>query len=144
MSASRRFLPAARASLLALAMASPLAFAGHLNILLNADLDGRQGVNTRGNNAIVGDPAGRGEWNGSGIDENRHTLGYNLPVKRIDGLAMAPGHWPCSAYPPRHDRRTRPGRRPYRVAAGRAVGGLHRWSGHAGAVCADQLQLGGC
>ena len=33
MSASRRFLPAARVSLLALAMASPLAFAGHLNIL---------------------------------------------------------------------------------------------------------------
>ena len=92
MSASRRFLPAARVSLLALAMASPLAFAGHLNILLNADLDGRQEVNTSGNNAIVGDPAGRGEFYAFGIDENRHTLCYNLQVKRIDELAMAPGN----------------------------------------------------
>ena len=58
MSATRRFLPSARVSLLALAMASPLAFAGHLNTLLNASLDGRQEVNTTGNNAMVGDPAG--------------------------------------------------------------------------------------
>ena len=92
MSSSRRFLRTARLGLLALAVASPLAFAGHLNILLNADLDGRQEVNTSGNNAIVGDPSGRGEFYAFGIDENRHTLCYNLQVKRIAELDMAPGN----------------------------------------------------
>ena len=92
MSAPRRFLPSARVSLLALAMASPLAFAGHLNILLNASLDGRQEVNTTGNNAMVGDPAGRGEFYAFGIDENRYTLCYNLQVKHIDELSLAPGN----------------------------------------------------
>lgn len=92
MSAPRRRLPSARVSLLALVMASPLAFAGHLNILLNADLDGRQEVSTAGNNAMVGDPAGRGGFYAFGIDENRHTLCYNLQVKNIDELSLAPGN----------------------------------------------------
>jgi hypothetical protein len=40
----------------ALAVAAPLALAGHLNRLLTADLDGRQEVNTTDSRALVGDP----------------------------------------------------------------------------------------
>jgi hypothetical protein len=81
----------ARTGLLSLAIAAPLAFAGHLNALLSADLDGRQEVNTSGNNAIVGDPDGRGEVYMFGIDANRDTLCYSLQVKRIAELDLAPG-----------------------------------------------------
>jgi hypothetical protein len=44
------------------------AMAGHLNVVLNADLDGREEVNTSGNNAIIGNPDGRGEIYVFGID----------------------------------------------------------------------------
>jgi hypothetical protein len=96
MQALRRLTPLARTGLLALAIAAPLAFAGHLNRLLSADLDGRQEVNTSGNNAIVGDPDGRGEFYIFGIDsvggtDNSRVLCYNLQVKRIGELDLAPG-----------------------------------------------------
>lgn len=92
-----RLMPAARAGLLALAFVSPLAMAGHLNTLLNAQLDGREEVNTSENNAIVGDPRGRGEFYVFAIDsaggaDNSRVLCYNLQVKRIDELELAPGN----------------------------------------------------
>lgn len=86
----------ARSALIALSVAAPLAFAGHLNRLLNADLDGRQEVNTSGNQAIVGDPDGRGEFYVFAIDsvggiDNSRVLCYNLQVKRIGELDLPPG-----------------------------------------------------
>lgn len=92
----RRLIPLARTGLLTLAIAAPLAFAGHLNRLLSADLDGRQEVNTSGNNAIVGDPNGRGEFYVFAIDsaggvDNSKVLCYNLQVKRIAELDLPPG-----------------------------------------------------
>ena len=86
-----------RTSLLSLAVAAPLAFAGHLNTLLNADLDGRQEVrNGASSNGIVGDPNGRGEFYVFAIDsvptsDNSKVLCYNLQVKRIAELEMPPG-----------------------------------------------------
>ncbi len=88
------------AALVSLAVAAPLAIAGHLNALLTADLDGRQEVNTSGNSAIVGDPDGRGEFYTFSIDNtattpisvNPNVLCYNLQVKRIAELDAAPGN----------------------------------------------------
>ena len=93
----QRLTPTVRAGLLALAVIAPVAMAGHLNALLNADLDGRQEVNSSGNNAIVGDPDGRGEFYVFAIDsvgstDNSRVLCYNLQVKRIGELEMAPGN----------------------------------------------------
>ena len=83
----------AAASLAVLTVAAPLALAGHLNILLNTDLDGRQEVAAGAtSNAIVGDPNGRGEFYAFGIDGNPNTLCYNLQAKRIAELDMAPGN----------------------------------------------------
>ena len=90
MSKIHRIAPLARKAVLSLALVAPLAFAGHLNTLLNAELDGRQQVNTSGNNAMVGDPRGRGEVYVFGIDANRDTLCYNLQAKRIAELELAP------------------------------------------------------
>ena len=86
-----------RLGLVALAVVAPLAVAGHLNRLLTADLDGRQEVNTSGNNAIVGDADGRGEFYVFAIDsvgatDNSKVLCYNLQVKRIAELELAPGN----------------------------------------------------
>lgn len=80
----------ARKGLLSLAFVAPFAIAGHLNTLLNAELDGRQQVNTTGSNAIVGDADGRGEFYAFGIDANKDTLCYNLQVKRIGELDLPP------------------------------------------------------
>lgn len=86
----------ASASFVILAVAAPLALAGHLNRLLNADLDGRQEVKTDATNrAMVGDPDGRGEFYVFAIDsvggvENSRVLCYNLQVKRIGELELGP------------------------------------------------------
>ena len=92
-----RFKPLlAAASLAVLTVAAPLALAGHLNILLNADLDGRQEFSAVAtSNAIVGDPNGRGEFYVFQIDstaavDNSKVLCYNLQVKRIGELELAP------------------------------------------------------
>jgi CHRD domain len=90
MSKIHRIAPLARKAVLSLALVAPLAFAGHLNTLLNAQLDGRQEVDTSGNNAMVGDPRGRGEFYAFGIDANLDTLCYNLQAKRIGELELAP------------------------------------------------------
>lgn len=92
MSMLQRLSPLARRGLLSLALVAPVAFAGHLNPLLNAELDGRQEVGAKGNNAIAGDPNGRGEVYVFGIDANKDTLCYNLQAKRIAELDMAPGN----------------------------------------------------
>ena len=86
----------AAASLAIMAVAAPLALAGHLNILLNADLDGRQEVAAGAtSSAMVGDPNGRGEFYVFQIDstaavDNSRVLCYNLQVKRIGELELAP------------------------------------------------------
>jgi CHRD domain len=93
-----RTIPAlARASLLSLAVAAPLAIAGHLNTVLEAELDGREQVGSAGTMAIVGDPDGRGEFYLFGIDglpgqpnPNPNLLCYVLTVKKIGELDLAP------------------------------------------------------
>ena len=90
MSRIRRFTPLARVGLVSLALAAPLAIAGHLNVLLNADMDGREEVNTGNNNAVVGDPDGRGEAYVFGIDGRTDVVCYNLRVRRIAELDQAP------------------------------------------------------
>ncbi len=89
----------ATASLIALGgvvtavMLSPLgAFAGHTNTVLNADLDGRAEVGTGTNNAIVGDPNGRGEVYVFGIDGDPNTLCYVLLVDKIEPATAAHIH----------------------------------------------------
>ena len=92
-----RFTPTlATASVAVMTVAAPLALAGHLNILLNADLDGRQEIAAGAtSSAMVGDPNGRGEFYVFQIDStsavnNANVLCYNLQVKRIGELDLAP------------------------------------------------------
>jgi hypothetical protein len=80
----------AKAALAGAVLATPLAFAGHLNVLLNAQLDGREEVGPAGNLAIAGDPDGRGEAYVFGIDGRNDVVCYNLTVRRIAGLDQAP------------------------------------------------------
>jgi hypothetical protein len=76
----------------AAALGTGLTWAGHLNAVLEAQLDGREEVGSAApNRAIVGDPDGRGEIYVFGIDGDPTTLCYVLIVKKIDELAMAPG-----------------------------------------------------
>lgn len=81
---------------LALALAAgalaPPAVAGHLNIVLDADLSGRNEVGTGGDNRIVGDPRGRGEGYVFGIDNNTTTICYLIEVEGIGELHEAPGN----------------------------------------------------
>lgn len=81
------------AAVMALAVWAPQASAGHLNIVLKADLDGREEVRTDApSNAIVGDPDGRAEAYVFGIDGDPMTLCYLLvSVKKIGELPLAPG-----------------------------------------------------
>jgi hypothetical protein len=77
---------------LALFLLAVPALAGHLNIVLEADLDGNDEVRTGAtNNAIVGDPNGEGEVFVFGIDGDPLTLCYVLEAEAIDELDMAPG-----------------------------------------------------
>jgi hypothetical protein len=72
--------------------AAGVTWAGHLNAVLEAQLDGREEVATGATNrAIVGDPDGRGEIYVFGIDDDPKTLCYVLIVKKIGELGMAPG-----------------------------------------------------
>jgi hypothetical protein len=80
----------AKAALASAVLATPLAFAGHLNVLLNAQLDGRDEVSAPGSMAIAGDPDGRGEAYVFGIDGRTDVICYNLTVRRIAGLELAP------------------------------------------------------
>ncbi len=88
-----RTLPSlAAAGLACLALAAPLAQAGHSNIVLEAELNGREEVSPDGTMALVGDPNGRGEAYVFGIDKDPTTLCYLLVgVKKIAELKMPPG-----------------------------------------------------
>jgi hypothetical protein len=69
------------------------ALAGHLNIVLTAELDGRSEVATGASDQrIVGDPRGRGEAYVFGIDGDTRTLCYVLQVERIAELEQGPGN----------------------------------------------------
>lgn len=92
MRVSELLSPKARFGLLSLAVVAPLAIAGHLNLVLTADLDGREEVNTSGTSAIVGDPDGRGEIYVTGIDGDPNVLCYVLLAKKIGELGMPPGN----------------------------------------------------
>lgn len=92
-----RFKPAlAAASVAILGVAAPLAMAGHLNILLNAELDGRQEVAADpSSKGPAGDKNGRGEFYVFQIDstptvDNSKVLCYNLQVKKIAELDQPP------------------------------------------------------
>ncbi len=80
--------------LLALAAWTANAHAGHLNIVLEAQLDGREEVSTGAtNSAMVGDPKGRAQAYVFGVDNKPDTLCYLIvDVKQIDEIKMAPGN----------------------------------------------------
>lgn len=80
--------------LLSLATWTQHAVAGHLNPVLEAALDGREEVRTdAANNAMVGDPDGRGKGYVFGIDEDTLTLCYALvDIKKVGELDQAPGN----------------------------------------------------
>lgn len=72
--------------------AAGLAWAGHTNAVLEAQLDGREEVAAGAtNNAIAGDPDGRGEIYVFGVDGDPTTLCYVMIVKKIGELSQAPG-----------------------------------------------------
>ena len=78
---------------LAAATLAPAAWAGHLNIVLEASLDGREQVSADATNReMIGDPDGRATAYVFGIDNDPLTLCYALvDIKRIAELAMPPG-----------------------------------------------------
>jgi hypothetical protein len=77
---------------LALCVAAFPALAGHLNTVLETDLDGRNEVRTDAtNNSIVGDPDAEGEAIVFGIDGDPLTLCYVLEVEKLGELDMPPG-----------------------------------------------------
>ncbi len=93
MNQSRLSAMAAGTTLAAACLFASNADAGHLNIVLEASLDGRQEVVTNSNNRrMVGDPRGRGEAYVFGIDANITTLCYVVRVMRIGELSMPPGN----------------------------------------------------
>ncbi|MGH7804475.1 MAG: CHRD domain-containing protein [Candidatus Binatia bacterium] len=77
---------------LALGLVPGMVSAGHLNAVLEADLDGREEVDPdAGERRIVGDPNGRGEIYVFGIDGDPLTLCYVLLVDKIAETEEAPG-----------------------------------------------------
>lgn len=90
----RGFSSIATASVLSLAAWAPYAAAGHLNVVLEADLDGREEVAANSSSrALVGDPNGRGKAYVFGIDDDPMTLCYALvDIKKIAELDQAPGN----------------------------------------------------
>lgn len=67
------------------------ALAGHSNVVLEANLNGRQEVAADGSKRLAGDPNGRGEAYVFGIDGDPTTLCYVLTVSKIADLDQAPG-----------------------------------------------------
>ena len=89
----RKLPTLAATGLVCLAGAAPLAHAGHTNIVLEAELNGREQVATNATTmALVGDPNGRADAYVFGIDGDPFTLCYVLVgVKKIGELDLAPG-----------------------------------------------------
>lgn len=94
MKAIRGFPSIAAASLLAVTVWTPHAMAGHVNVVLEAELNGREEVPADGSNkAIVGDPNGRAKAYVFGIDDDPKTLCYALiDVRKVAELEQAPGN----------------------------------------------------
>lgn len=89
-----RGLPSIAAiGLLSLAAWAPIAVAGHANVVLEAELSGREEVRTDASSkAIVGDPNGRGKAYVFGIDDDANTLCYALvDIRKVAELKQAPG-----------------------------------------------------
>jgi hypothetical protein len=84
----------AAASVLSLAAWTSTASAGHLNIILEAQLDGREEVSAgASNSAMAGDPNAKAEAYVFGVDGDPQTLCYLIvDVKKLDETAMAPGN----------------------------------------------------
>lgn len=86
-----KYLSTSALALVACALAQP-ALSGHENIILGAQLDGRQEVATdSNNNRMVGDPRGRGEAYVFGIDADANTICYVIIVDRLGELELPPG-----------------------------------------------------
>lgn len=83
----------ARAGALALAAWLAPAVAGHLNVVLKADLDGREQVRDGAtNSAMVGSPEGRAEVYVFGIDGDPKTLCYAIVgIRKLGEIDLAPG-----------------------------------------------------
>lgn len=73
-------------------IASQFAGAGHTNVLLEAELDGREEVSSSATDSrIVGDPNGRGEAYVFGIDGDEFTLCYTVIVEKIQLVPVGDG-----------------------------------------------------
>lgn len=94
MKASRGFKSITAAGVLSLVAWAPQATAGHLNAVLEANLNGLEEVPADASNkAIVGDPNGRAKAYVFGIDDDPKTLCYALvDVSKIAELDQAPGN----------------------------------------------------
>ena len=87
MSLSTPLRAVAAAGLLSIAFGAPLATAGHLNVVLEASLDGKQEVGT------AGDPNARAKAYVFGIDGDPKTICYTIVhVAKLGEAEQAPGN----------------------------------------------------
>ena len=77
--------------LIAAAIGSSQALAGHTNTLLEAELDGREEVGSDPTVRLAGDPDGKGEAYVFGIDGDPTTLCYTLTVDKIALVPVGSG-----------------------------------------------------
>jgi len=94
MKALRGLSSIAAVGVISLAAWTPHAVAGHVNVVLEAHLNGFEEVPPdAANRAIVGDPNGRAKAYVFGIDDDPSTLCYALvDVRKIAELDQAPGN----------------------------------------------------
>lgn len=94
MNSTGRFGTLAVTGALSLIVWAPHALAGHTNIVLEAELNGREEVAAdAGNKSMVGSPNGRGHAYIFGIDDDPATLCYALvDIKKVAELDLAPGN----------------------------------------------------
>lgn len=81
----------AQLSVLSAVMIQTTAYAGHLNEVLEATLDGREEVGDDPTQRLVGDPDGKGEAYVFGIDGDPTTLCYVLTVEHIQLVPVGEG-----------------------------------------------------
>jgi hypothetical protein len=99
---SKRVLLGIGALTATIGLSAGVAVAGHVNPLLEGDLDGRREVSAAANRGISGDPDARGEAyvfgidadrvGGQVVDTNADTLCYLLLVDKLAELDQAPGN----------------------------------------------------
>lgn len=94
MNSPRGFHVLIASGLLSVAVWAPHALAGHTNVVLESELNGREEVSTDANNkGIAGSPNARGRAYVFGIDGDPTTLCYALvDIKRLAELDRAPGN----------------------------------------------------